>query len=53
MRFVGGFSSFHTGGANFLFGDGSVKLLSDVMDFGVYQQLGHRDDGKLLKSDKF
>jgi len=27
--------------------------LADVMDFGIYQQLGHRDDGKLLKSDKF
>ncbi len=53
MRYVGGFNSQHPGVANFLFGDGSVKALTDVMDFGVYQQLGHRDDGKLLKSDKF
>ena len=53
MKYVGGFESLHPSVANFLFGDGSVKALADVMDFGVYQQLGHRDDGKLLKSDDF
>jgi prepilin-type processing-associated H-X9-DG protein len=53
MKYVGGFNSQHPSVANFLFGDGSVRALTDVMDFGVYQQLGHRDDGKLLKSDKF
>lgn len=53
LKFVGGFSSQHPCAANFLFGDGSVKSLTEVMDFGVYQQLGHRNDGKLLKSDRF
>ena len=53
MKYVGGFESLHVNVSNFLFGDGSVKALADVMDFGVYQQLGHRDDGKLLKSDRF
>ena len=53
LKYVGGFNSQHPCVANFLFGDGSVKALADVMDFDVYQQLGHRNDGKLLKSDKF
>lgn len=53
MKYVGGFQSQHVNVANFVFGDGSVKALAEVMDFGVYQQLGHRDDGKLLKSDRF
>ncbi|MHB8901966.1 MAG: DUF1559 family PulG-like putative transporter [Thermoguttaceae bacterium] len=53
MKYVGGFSSLHPGVSNFVFGDGSVKALTEVMDFDVYQRLGHRDDGKLLKSDRF
>jgi prepilin-type processing-associated H-X9-DG protein len=48
---VGGFSSFHGGGANFLFGDGSVRFLTGAIDIVVYQQLGHRADGKLLSDD--
>lgn len=52
-KYVGGFAAQHPSVANFLLGDGSVRALADVMDFGVYQQLGHRDDGKLLKSDRF
>ncbi len=53
LKYVGGFNSQHPCTACFLFGDGAVKTLADVMDFDVYQRLGHRDDGKLLKSDKF
>lgn len=45
---VGGFSSWHPGVANFLTGDGAVHTLSETMDFTVYQQLGHRADGKLI-----
>jgi prepilin-type processing-associated H-X9-DG protein len=48
---VGGFSSFHSGGANFLFGDGSVRFLSAAIALPVYQQFGHRADGKLLSDD--
>lgn len=49
---VGGFGSFHTGGANFTFGDGSVRFLSESIDPQVYQYLGNRADGKLL-GDQF
>ncbi len=45
---VGGFSSAHSGLANFLTGDGAVHTLSQTIDFSVYQQLGHRADGKLI-----
>jgi hypothetical protein len=45
---VGGFGSFHPNCAGFVFGDGSVRTLSDDIDLGVYQQLGHRADSKLL-----
>ena len=43
-----GYSSFHPGGANFAFGDGHVGFLSETTALDVYQQLGHRADGKLL-----
>jgi prepilin-type N-terminal cleavage/methylation domain-containing protein len=48
--FVGGFGSFHPAGANFLFGDRAVKFINSLIEQEVYQQLGHRADGKLLKS---
>jgi prepilin-type N-terminal cleavage/methylation domain-containing protein/prepilin-type processing-associated H-X9-DG protein len=43
-----GFKSNHTGGANFLFGDGSVHFLSQNIDHIVYQYLGARNDGQVL-----
>ena len=46
---VGTFASSHAGIVNFLFGDGAVRSVSTEIDFGVFQQLGHRADGKLLK----
>jgi prepilin-type processing-associated H-X9-DG protein len=46
---VGGFSSQHPGGANFVFGDGSMQFLSETIDVPLFQQLGHRDDGKLIQ----
>jgi len=45
--YVGGYSSYHPGGAQFLFGDGSVRFLSETIDDQAYQQVGHRADGKL------
>jgi prepilin-type processing-associated H-X9-DG protein len=45
---VGGFASFHPGGANFTFADGSVRFLRDSINRTIYEQLGHRSDGKLL-----
>ena len=47
--FVGGFGSSHAHGANFAFGDGSVRLLIDDMDPIVLQRLAHRRDGKLAR----
>ena len=46
---VGGFGSLHPSVANFLFGDGSVRALAEVIDTQVYQQMGHRADGKLFQ----
>ena len=42
------FGSFHPGGAQFAFGDGSVHLLSEMMAGSVYERLGCRDDGLIV-----
>lgn len=47
VLYVGGFSSGHLGGANFLFGDGSVRFLNENITLVVYRQLGNRSDGEL------
>ena len=41
-----GFKSNHTGGANFVMGDGSVRFINQSIDHGTYQKLGCRDDGQ-------
>jgi prepilin-type N-terminal cleavage/methylation domain-containing protein len=45
---VGGFESQHPTGAQFAFGDGSVKFLSQDFDIVAYQRMGHRADGELI-----
>jgi prepilin-type N-terminal cleavage/methylation domain-containing protein/prepilin-type processing-associated H-X9-DG protein len=45
---VGGFESNHSFGAQFAFGDGSVRLLTDSINSAIYAQLGHRADGQML-----
>ena len=53
-RFVGGFSSAHPGnGANFAFGDGSVRFLKQTIDCSVYRRLGHRADGEPIDDDAY
>ncbi|WP_145085859.1 DUF1559 domain-containing protein [Anatilimnocola aggregata] len=44
-----GFKSLHPGGAMFLFGDGSVRLLTDRIDHQNYQYLGSRWDGQVAQ----
>jgi prepilin-type processing-associated H-X9-DG protein len=48
---IGGFESFHDGGVNFAFGDGSVRFIAETIDTDVYQRLGHRADGQLMSED--
>jgi prepilin-type N-terminal cleavage/methylation domain-containing protein/prepilin-type processing-associated H-X9-DG protein len=43
-----GFKSNHSGGANFVFADGSVHFLSASIDMWTYQRLGCRDDGMVV-----
>lgn len=45
---VGGFGSYHTGGANFIFADGSVHFLGTSIDPQLLRKLGNRADGELL-----
>jgi prepilin-type N-terminal cleavage/methylation domain-containing protein/prepilin-type processing-associated H-X9-DG protein len=53
-KFVGGFSSAHPGnGANFAFGDGSVRFLKQTIDRSVYRRLGHRADGEPIDDDAY
>ena len=40
-----GFKSRHTGGAQFVFGDGAVRLLSQSIDMINYNRLGSRNEG--------
>ena len=46
--YVGGFSSYHPGGANFALGDGSVRFMSETIEPEFYQNLANRADGQLL-----
>jgi prepilin-type N-terminal cleavage/methylation domain-containing protein/prepilin-type processing-associated H-X9-DG protein len=59
-----GFHSFHPGGANFLFCDGSVHFLKQTIDMGnpnyappinigVYRKLSTRKGGETLSSDAY
>jgi prepilin-type N-terminal cleavage/methylation domain-containing protein/prepilin-type processing-associated H-X9-DG protein len=41
-----GFKSRHSGGANFVFCDGSVHFLNESIDYTNYQRLGARSDGE-------
>ncbi len=51
--FVGGFSSQHTGGSNFVMGDGSIRFLTERISPSVYQSLGHRADGNVISDDEY
>jgi len=50
---VGGFGSHHPGGANFAFGDGSVRFINDSVNTQIYRQLAARADGEMISADKY
>jgi len=44
-----GFKSKHSGGANFLFGDGSIRFVRETIDHRTFQLLGCRNDGMAVQ----
>lgn len=44
------FSSYHTGGTQFIFGDCSTRTISDSIDLEIYQSMATRAGGEVLKS---
>jgi prepilin-type N-terminal cleavage/methylation domain-containing protein/prepilin-type processing-associated H-X9-DG protein len=49
----GAFGSYHPGGANFVFADGSVHFLKNTINLAVYQGLSTRSLGEVLSSDQY
>ncbi|MEZ5944553.1 MAG: DUF1559 domain-containing protein [Planctomycetaceae bacterium] len=43
-----GFRSGHVGGAHFLLCDGSVRFVGQNIDYNTYQNIGTRNDGKVV-----
>jgi prepilin-type N-terminal cleavage/methylation domain-containing protein/prepilin-type processing-associated H-X9-DG protein len=48
-----GFRSLHPGGANFVFGDGSVKFLKESVNLATYRALGTRGGGEVVSADSY
>jgi prepilin-type N-terminal cleavage/methylation domain-containing protein/prepilin-type processing-associated H-X9-DG protein len=48
-----GLTSFHPGGANALFGDGSVRFLKSSTAYTVIWSLGSKDSGEVVSSDSY
>jgi prepilin-type processing-associated H-X9-DG protein len=48
-----GFRSQHAGGANILFGDGSVRFLKSSTNLATLRGLGTRATGEVLSSDSY
>jgi prepilin-type processing-associated H-X9-DG protein len=45
--------SYHPGGLDYLFGDGSVKFLKLTINLGVYRALGSRAGGEVVGADQY
>jgi prepilin-type N-terminal cleavage/methylation domain-containing protein/prepilin-type processing-associated H-X9-DG protein len=45
--------SMHPGGANFLFADGGVRFIKEVINFPIFQALATRAGGEVLSADQF
>ena len=50
---VGGYDSNHPGGANFAFGDGSVRFLKNSINRRIFRLLANRADGEIISADKY
>jgi len=48
-----GFRSQHPGGANFVFGDGSVRFLKETINLTTYLSLGTRGNGEVVSADQY
>jgi prepilin-type processing-associated H-X9-DG protein len=48
-----GFRSNHPGGANFLFGDGSVHFLKQTINYNVYWAVSTKNFGEVLSADSY
>jgi prepilin-type N-terminal cleavage/methylation domain-containing protein/prepilin-type processing-associated H-X9-DG protein len=45
--------SLHPGGANFVFCDGSVRVIKELVGFSIFQALATRAGGEVLSADQF
>ena len=50
-RTFAGFNSAHPGGASFLLGDGSVRMVNNNIDLGVYRALMTRAGGESVSAN--
>ena len=46
---TGGFKSRHPGGASFCLGDGSVRFLSETIDYRLYNEIGTIAGGEVAQ----
>jgi prepilin-type processing-associated H-X9-DG protein len=48
---VDDFTSLHPGGVNFLFGDGSVRFVTNTINPVTWVALGSRNGGEVIPAD--
>jgi prepilin-type N-terminal cleavage/methylation domain-containing protein/prepilin-type processing-associated H-X9-DG protein len=53
LQYAWGFGSWHTGGANFVFGDGSVHFLPNSMSFPIFQAMCSIQGGEVFNWTDF
>jgi prepilin-type N-terminal cleavage/methylation domain-containing protein/prepilin-type processing-associated H-X9-DG protein len=50
---VGSYSSFHPGGADFAFADGSVRFVKTSVAGGTFRMLANREDGEMISAEVY